>query len=132
MANVLYPKGKEGLITGVFNLTSDTIKAALIDTSTVSYNAAHDFYNDISAGVVGTPVALGSKTVTNGVFDSADVTWTGVSGATVEAIVLYEDTGNVATPALLAWYGPGGTGLPLTPNGGDVTYTVHASGWFTL
>ena len=132
MANVLYPLGKKALLDGDVPFDSGTIKAALIDTGTVSYNAAHDFYNDISAGVVGTPVALGSKTTTAGAFDSADVTWTSVSGNTVEAIVLYLDTGNVATSILIAWYDTGITGLPLTPNGGDVTYTVHASGWFAL
>lgn len=132
MANVLYPLGKKALLDGDIAFDSGTIKAALIDTGTVSYNAAHDFYNDISAGVVGTPVALGSKTTTAGAFDSADVTWTSVSGNTVEAIVLYLDTGNVATSILIAWYDTGITGLPLTPNGGDVTYTVHASGWFAL
>ena len=132
MANVIYPLGKKALLDGDVAFDSMTIKVALIDTVTVSYNAAHDFYNDISAGVVGTPVALSSKTTTGGVFDSADPTWTGVSGSTVGAIVMYVDTGNVATSILLAWYDTGITGLPLTPNGGDVTYTVHASGWFAL
>lgn len=132
MANALYPLGKKAILDGDVDLLSDTIKAALIDTGTSSYNAAHDFYNDISAGVVGTPVALGTKTTTAGVFDSADVTWTAVSGSTVEAIVLYKDTGNTATSQLIAWYDTSVTGLPLTPNGGDVTLTVNASGWFGI
>lgn len=132
MANALYPTGKKAILDGDVDLLVDNIKAALIDTGTSSYNAAHDFWDDISAGVVGTPVNLASKTTTAGVFDSADVTWTSVSGATVEAVVLYKDTGTPGTSQLLAWYDTGITGLPLTPNGGDVTYTVHASGWFGL
>lgn len=132
MANVLYPKGKEAILAGDVHLDSDTIKVALIDTDTVSYNSAHDFLDDILAGVVGTAVTLGSKTITNGVFDSADPTWSAVSGNTVEAIVMYVDSGSAATSQLIAWYDTGITGLPLTPNGGDVTYTVHASGWFAL
>ena len=132
MANALYPLGKKAILDGDVDLLVDTIKVALVDTGTSSYNAAHDFYNDISAGVVGTPVALGTKTTTAGVFDSADPTWTSVSGSTVEAIVIYKDTGTPGTSQLIAWYDTGVTGLPLTPNGGNVTYTVHASGWFGL
>jgi hypothetical protein len=132
MANVLYPLGKKAILDGDVDFLVDTIKVALVDTGTVSYSAAHDFYDDVSAGVIGTPVALGSKTTTAGVFDSADPTWTGVSGATVEAVIGYKDTGTPATSQLLFWFDTGVTGLTLTPNGGDVTATVHASGWFAL
>jgi hypothetical protein len=45
--------------------------------------------------------------------------------------VLFVDTGNAATDALIAFIDTG-TGLPVTPNGGDITVTVNASGWFTL
>ncbi len=45
---------------------------------------------------------------------------------------MYKDTGVAGTSALIAWYDTGITGLPVTPNGGDITYTVHASGWFSL
>ncbi len=132
MANALYPIGKKGFLDADIDLSSDTIKAALIDTGTYTYSAAHDMWDDASAGVVGTPVALASKTTTAGVFDSADVTWTSVSGSTVEAIILYKDSGTPSTSPLIAYYDTGITGLTLTPNGGNVTYTVHASGWFAL
>lgn len=44
---------------------------------------------------------------------------------------IYFYNGNVATDALIA-YIDSGTGLPVTPNGGDINVTVNASGWFTL
>ena len=131
MANVILPKAKQNFLLGDIHFDSDTIKVALVDTGTVAYSAAHAYYNDISAGVVGTPVALTSKTVTDGVFDSADPTWAGVSGATCEAVVMYMDSGVAATSPVIGWWDTL-TGLTLTPNGGDVTYTVHASGWFGL
>ena len=132
MANALYPNGLEALLNGDIDLLSDTIQVVLIDTGTASYNSAHDFYNDISAAAVWTPVALSSKTTTLGVFDSADPTWTGVSGSTVEAIAMIKWTGSAATSPLIGWWDTLPSGLPLTPNGGDVTYTVHSSGWFAL
>jgi len=75
MANLLYPKGKENLLLGNFDLSGANIKVALIDTGTYTYSATHDAYDDLS-GIVGTPVAIGSTTVTDGVFDGADITFT--------------------------------------------------------
>lgn len=133
MANAIYPKYKEAIISGGSNtnLSSGTVKAALVDTGTYTYNSAHDFYDDVS-GVVGTPVTLSSKTVTNGTFDAADSTFTSVSGSTVEAIIIYIDTGSSATSRLVAFLDTGFTGLPVTPNGGDILVTWNASGIFTL
>ena len=130
MTDTLYPKGKEGFLSSI-QMDSDTIKVALIDTDVITYDAAHDNYDDISAGVIGTPVALGSKTITGGVFDSADPTWTSVTGDDAEAIVMYKDTGTPSTSRLIGWWDEPG-GFPLTVNGGNVTYAVHASGWFAL
>ena len=130
MASVVYPKAKEAFLKGDLDLDG-TVRAVLIDTGTYTYSAAHDFYNDLS-GVVGTESgAFASKTFTNGVFDAADITFTAVTGATVEAIVVFLDTGNAATDALVA-YVDSATGLPVTPNGGDINIAWHASGIFAL
>lgn len=131
MASAIYPKFKEAILQGGVNMSSATIKAALVDTGTYTYNAAHDFYNDVS-GVVGTPQTIGSKTFTNGLFDGADVTFTAVSGNTVEAIVIYEDTGNSATSHLIAYIDSASAGLPATPNGGDISISWNAAGIFQL
>lgn len=141
MANALYPSFKQLLLNpGTLGTTSgdavdladDTIKVALIDTGTVAYSSAHDFYNDVSAAVIGTPQTLASKTVTGGVFDAADVTFTGVSGASVEALIIYKDTGTASTSSLIAFIDTVTSGLPVTPNGGNITITWNASGIFTL
>ena len=131
MASVVYPKFKEELLQGTHDLSTSAVRAVLIDTGTYTYNATHNAYDDLS-GVVGTESgALGTKTFTDGTFDSADITFTSVSGATAEAIVLFVDSGTPATDYLIA-YIDSGTGLPVTPNGGDINVTVNASGWFSL
>jgi hypothetical protein len=139
MANAIYPKYKEQLLgaTGAArdatSLITGTLKAALIDTGAYTYNAAHDFWNDAVAGVVGTPVALTTKTVVNGTLDADDVTFTAVSGATVEAIILYVDTaGADSTDPLVAYLDTGFTGLPVTPGGGNITVAWNASGILTI
>lgn len=131
MANALYPKFKQALLTAGLDVEADNIKVCLVDTGTYTYNAAHDFLDDVS-GIVATSGNLASKTIVDGVFDAADITITGVSGATVEAIIIYKDSGSAATSNLIAYLDTGVTGLPLTPNGGDVTIQWNASGIFAL
>jgi hypothetical protein len=132
MANALYPKFKELLLSGGIDLTSANIKCALVDTGAYTYNAAHDFFDDVSSAVVASSGNLSGKSVTNGAFDSSDPTLTGVTGATVEALVLYKDTGTAGTSPLIAYIDTGVTGLPLTPDGSDVQIVVDAGGWFVL
>lgn len=133
MANALYPLWKEALIQASSDSAlTGTVKAALVDTGTYTYSAAHQFLSSLS-GVVGTAQTIGAtKTYTNGVFDGANVTYTAVSGATAEAIVLYIDTGVAGTSRLVAYIDTSVTGLPVTPNGGDITITWNASGIFSL
>ena len=134
MANALYPKWKEQLLqfTANNNLSAGTVKVALVDTGVYTYNSADQFYSSVSSAVVGTPQTIGSKTFTNGTFDGADVTFTAVTGNSIEALVLYIDTGSAATSPLVAYIDTSVTGLPVTPNGGDISITWNASGIFAL
>lgn len=132
MANALYPKWKESLLQlSANNGLNGTVKVALVDTGTYTYSAAHQFLSSLS-GVIGTAQTLASKTYANGVFDAADVTFSAVTGANAEALVIYIDTGSPATSPLVAYIDTGVTGLPVTPNGGDITVTWNASGIFAL
>lgn len=133
MANAIYPKYKEAILDSLSNsdLNDGTVKVALVDTGTYTYNSAHDFFDDVS-GVVGTPQTINNSTVTNGLFDGDDVTFSSVTGNTVEALIIYIDTGSSATSRLVAYIDTSVTGLPVTPNGGDITVTWNASGIFQL
>ena len=135
MANAIYPKYKEAIIGGGTNidLLGGTVKVALVDTGVYTYSAAHQFLTSLT-GVVGTAQTIpATKTVTDGLFKTTGTnTFTGVSGASVEALVLYIDTGTPATSRLVAFIDAGVTGLPVTPNSGDITITWNASGIFQL
>jgi hypothetical protein len=132
LANAVFPKWKEAISQASSNSAlTGTVKVALVDTGTYTYSAAHEFLSSLS-GRVGTDQTIGSKTYTNGVFDGADVTFSAVSGASVEALVIYIDTGVAGTSRLVAYIDTGVTGLPVTPNGGDISVTFNASGIFAL
>jgi hypothetical protein len=142
MANALYNSYRNGVLgshaTRVVWGTgagADTIRAVLIDhTADTPAIATDDFYNDISAGLVGALVTLANKTmgvVAAGVADADNVTFTAVSGSSAESVNLLKDTGTPTTSDLIAYFDTG-TGLPVTPNGGDITVTWNASGIFTF
>jgi len=127
MANTLYPKAKQSFLTGEIDLTSDTINIQLIDSADYTYSSAHDNFDDVAAGSrVGTAVALASKTVTDGVFDAADVTFSSVTGDVSEALIIYKDTGTESTSKLIAFIDSASSGLPVTPNGGNITVTFDS------
>lgn len=138
MANALYPKWKEALLQSSADADLDGtgstgVFCALVDTGTYTYSSAHEFYSSLS-GVVGTDQEIGAtKSYTNGVFDGADITFPSVSGATCEALVIYrKNAGASSTWRLVAYIDTGVTGLPVTPNGGNITVTWNASGIFAL
>lgn len=123
MANALYVKGAEKILSGAVNLSTDTIKVMLVKNTYPQNLAADEFLADISAyRVTGTTdQTLGSKSVTGGKFDAADPTYTAVpSGETSEAVVVYKDTGVAGTSPLLAYIDTI-TGFPLSTTGGDIT-----------
>jgi hypothetical protein len=141
MANAVYPIYKTAILSASSNVsltvddTTDGPFVALVDTGTYTYSAAHDFFNDLS-GIVGTDQRIATPTVGSvsaGTFDGDNVTYTAVSGATVEALVIYrKNAGANTTWRLVVYIDTSVTGLPVTPNGGDITVTWNASGIFTI
>ena len=124
MANTLYDSARQGFLEAQVNWLTDTMKVLLVDSGAYTPNVStHQFLADIpiSSRIAG-PVTLTSKTTTGGAADAADVTFTSVSGASIEMIVIYKDTGTEATSPLLAMIDTA-TGLPITPNGGDIIVT---------
>lgn len=122
MANALYDRGRQGFLAGEIDWDADNIKAALIDEADDTINLAtdEDWADRAAASRVATSGNLSSKTTTDGVADAADVTWSTVTGDQSESIDIYQDTGAEATSLLICNIDTA-TGLPVTPNGGDIT-----------
>jgi hypothetical protein len=129
MASVLFDKAREAYLTAALNFSSNDVRAILVDTGAYTFSAAHQYLTSVAGGArIAVSAALSSKTVTSGVADAADVTFTAVSGASIEAIILYRHTGTDSTSELIAYW----DGLSITPNGGDITVKWNASGMFKL
>ena len=128
MANALYDKGREKFLSAAINWGTgtggDTIKAVLVDIAAYTVDlATHEFLSSIPAGDrISTSSAFTGKTVTAGVADADNLTFAAVTGDPSEALVIIKDTGSAATSPLID-YIDSATGLPVTPNGGDITVT---------
>lgn len=134
MANAIYPKYKQSLLnadtnTALTGTGSTGLWVALVDTGTYTYSSSHQFYSDLS-GIGGTPVEVTTVTLTNGLIDGDDVTFTSVAGTvSYEALVLYrKNAGANTTWRLVAYIDTSVTGLPVTSNGGNISVTWNASG----
>ena len=134
-----------GLFTGFRNaqmgtgthvdFDADTIKAMFIDhADDTPVLATDDFIDDILSAArvpaIASAPALAGKTigtVAAGVFDATDTVFTSLSGDQAESLILFKDTGTEATSMLIGYWDTA-TGLPLTPNGANVTVVWNASG----
>lgn len=122
MANALFDKGREAFLKGEVDWLNDTVRGVLVDSATYTVDLANDdFLSVIPSGArVAVSPALTNKSTGAGVADADDITFSSVSGAQSEAVVLYQDTGTEATSPLLAYIDTA-TGLPVTPDGTDIT-----------
>jgi hypothetical protein len=119
----LYTAAKNAFLLGDIDWVADTIKVTLVDAADYTVNlGTDDFYNDVPAGARIATATLANKTASGGVADADDVTFATVTGDQAEALVIWKDTGNEATSPLIL-YMDTGTGLPVTPGGGNITVT---------
>lgn len=130
MSNAIYDTAKQGFVDGSLDLDTATIKAAFVRGYT--FVASHQFVSDVTGAggtLNGTSAALGSKTVTNGVFDAADTTITTTASAVNHGLLLFQSSAvgggaDVAASAqrVIAWFDTG-TGLPIQPGTGSTPVT---------
>lgn len=140
MANALYPIYKQNLLAGTagYDLDNDTVPdgpyCSLVDLGNYTYSPAHQFQSSVPAGaIVGTDQRISAPTVVNGTFDGNNLTYIAVVGNSVEALIVYRhNAGPNSTWPLVMYYDQPGGGLPVTPNGGNITVTWNSAGIFTL
>lgn len=140
MADAFYEEYRNGMLGGGVHaqpdLNTNDIRVALRDEGTTALNLATQIdLADVSSAHVATSAALGSKTVGSagvGAFDHADVTFSAVSGASVESLDYYDFQTAVAGTSPLICNIDSATGLPVTPNGGDISWAPAAGGVFQI
>lgn len=137
MANALYPKTKAQYMKAAIDLSSPTlvVKAISIDLAFYTYSAAHEFLSDVAGGArikKTNPLTAKAVNLTTGAFDSDDPTMEVVTGADIDALILYIEGASDAASRLLMFQDTGISTVPFTPDGSDVRIIVDATGWFVL
>ncbi len=125
MSNQLYKLYKEACLTGSGHSSyvawvADNIKLLFATSGYTVAITTDQFVSIIGGGnIVARSGNFGSKTATLGTANAANVTVTSVSGSAIAYVIIYKDSGVDSTSPLIAYIDTG-TGLPVTPNGGDI------------
>jgi hypothetical protein len=131
MANSLYTLGRKAFGDAGIAWLSDTIKVECVTTSYTPNLSTDQYQNVAIAGgnVIGSAVALGTKTNVGGTLGAANTVFTAVTGAQFAYLAIYKDvSGSNPLIGLIDT----GTGLPCTPNGGDITVAWSSGNIVTL
>lgn len=111
---------------------ADNIDVSLLDaTDAGTITAAFVDYDEVDAPTVVATTDLATITigvVGTGVLDAADTTFSTVTGDAADYLTLWKNSGTPATSPLAVTWDSATTGLPVTPNGGDITVAWNASG----
>lgn len=126
----VFSAGREGFLDGTISWTTAVIKASLLRSYT--FSDEHRVMSDVTAsgGTVVATAALIDRTVTNGIADAGDTTFTAVpAGAAIPAVVIFQASavtggGDVAPSAQrLIGHVSLTTGTSVVPIGSDITLT---------
>lgn len=136
MASKPYPLGFAAALKAGLDWDNTSNWKVMLVKGTLAYNAAHDFLDDVAAGIVdGTSakvlsdidVTVAGTTVKVDATDPA--AWEAVDdAAAVGAAILYYDTTVAGTSPIISF----NDGTNLTTNGSNVTLTFNAAGIFTF
>lgn len=103
---------------------ADTIRAYLVGSGYSPNVSQHQWMSSVpTTAWFATSSALASKTYTDGVCDAADVVFTSVvgDGSPGKYLILAEQVGSATGDWPLIAFIDTATGLPVTPNGGNIT-----------
>lgn len=118
----------EGGVAGL----SDNLSISLVGSTYTPSLSGDQYYNAISGGaIIAAAVALTSRTGAAGTLSADNVLFTSVSGSAASYIPLFVDSGTSSTSPLLGLIDTA-SGLPVTPNGGDITVAWSGGAVMTL
>jgi len=127
VANQLYKNIKEDFLSGSINLTTISVKVALVKSGYVIDIDNDQYLSDIgSSNIAATSNALTSITIADGVFDAENETVEEYGTEGFDYLVIFEDTGTSNTSRLIAYIDTG-DGLPVNSSNDAISITIQWS-----
>lgn len=132
MATIVHLDWLDGMLGdpthSVIDFNTDNIDVSLLDQtdSGAITNASVD-YDEVDGVVVVATTDLTIAAITNGVVTlTGAVTFSTVTGDAADYLTVFKNSGAAATSPLAITWDSATTGLPVTPNGGDIVATWSA------
>lgn len=138
MATVVHLDWLDGMLGdpthSVIDFDTDNIDASLLDeTDSGTVTSSFVDYDEVDAATVVATADVSVSGIASGVVSlSGAVTFTSVTGDAADFLTVWKNSGTPATSPLAITWDSASTGLPVTPNGGDITVSWNASGIISL
>jgi hypothetical protein len=138
MATIVHTDWLNGMLGNpthsVIDVNTDNMDVSLLDeTDSGTITASFVDYDEVDTPTVVATTDVPSGTITAGVWDiGAAITFSTVTGDVADFLSIWKNSGTPATSPLMITWDSASTGLPVTPNGGDITATWTGNDVVTL
>ena len=138
MATIVHTDWLNGMLGNpthsVVDLDTDNIDVSLLDqTDAGTILSSFVDYDEVDAATVVATTNVTVSTITGGVVTlSGAITFSAVTGDAADYLTVWKNSGSAATSPLIITWDSASTGLPVTPNGGDITATWGTNVLVTL
>lgn len=138
MATIIHTDWLNGMLGNpthsVIDFDTDNIDASLLDeTDSGTIIASFVDYAEVNAATVVATADVAVTSITGGVVTlTGAVTFTSVTGDAADFLSVWKNSADPATSPLAITWDSATTGLPVTPNGGDITATWGTNVLVTL
>lgn len=137
MATVVHTELLNGMVGGATHSTidfdGDNIDASLLDqTDSGTITAGTVDYDEVDTATVVATADVTISGISGGVVSASAVTFSSVTGDAADYLTVWKNSGTPATSPLAITWDSATTGLPVTPNGGDITATWGSNTLLTV
>lgn len=124
MANFVYKKAKEAMLSGDVDLVSNNLKLLLVNSSYAPNQNTDNFVSNINSSHIKarSPIFSG-VTINSGILDADDVVMSSYPGDAFNAVVIYQDSGSDQTSILIAYIDTS-EGLPFSGVNTNTNITI--------